>query len=219
MNRVAARTSARDDTTRERLLRSGIVLARRGGLRALTVRSLAAHARVNLGSFVYHFGTREAFIAELVERWYSPIWLQLQATVEQELPPVAKLERLILQLVEWASRNRAFLGHLLMDASAGEKAVVRFLRTVAGRHPLLVVQMIRESQAAGQIVRGDPVHLMLFAMSAMGLPVLLAHGAAAGRVFPPATRRFVVGYATDRRHVTERLEWLMTGIRARGAVP
>src|SRR5262245_34981335 len=109
-HRVAARTSARHDTTREKLLRSGIVLARHGGLRGLTVRSLAAHARVNLGSFVYYFGTREAFIAELVERWYSPIWLQLQATVEQELPPIAKLERLILQLVEWASRNRAFLG-------------------------------------------------------------------------------------------------------------
>ncbi len=213
---AAPRRTARSDATRERLLRSGIALARRSGLRAITVRALAAHAEVNLGSFVYHFGTREAFVAELVERWYAPIWSDLQATVEQQLPPLDKLRTLVLKIVAWATENRGFLGHLLMDASAGEQAVVRFLRLIAGRHPMLVAQVIREGQAAGEIVRADPVHLMLFTMSAMGLPVLLAHGASAGRVFPPATRSAVLEYATARRHVAERLEWVIAGISTNG---
>ena len=213
---AAPRRTARSDTTRERLLRSGIVLARRSGLRALTVRALAGHADVNLGSFVYHFGTRGAFIAEVVERWYAPIWSELQATVEQRLSPLEKLRQLVLRLVAWATDNRSFLGHLLMDASAGESAALRFLRTVAGRHPMLVAQVIREGQAAGEIVRGDPIHLMLFTMSAMGLPVLLAHGAASAQAFAPATRRALMAFATERRYVTQRLEWVIAGISTHG---
>lgn len=58
------------DSTRERL-RSGLVLARRSALRLLTVRVLANRAGVNLGSFVYHFGSRDAFNGELTERRYT----------------------------------------------------------------------------------------------------------------------------------------------------
>ena len=45
----------------------------REGLRGLTVRELAAAAEVNLGSFVYHFGNRDAFIDELVGSGTPPL--------------------------------------------------------------------------------------------------------------------------------------------------
>ena len=51
---------------------------RRGGFKALTVRAVAAQAQANLGSFVYHFGSRAAFVDELIERWYAPLFAQLQ---------------------------------------------------------------------------------------------------------------------------------------------
>ena len=57
--------------TRQLLLDQGLLLVASKGLRGLTVRELAARSGVNLGSFVYHFGQRERFIAELVERWQS----------------------------------------------------------------------------------------------------------------------------------------------------
>ena len=52
--------------TRQKLLDTGLAIATEKGLRGLTVRELAAAAEVNLGSFVYHFGNRDAFIDELV---------------------------------------------------------------------------------------------------------------------------------------------------------
>ncbi len=58
--------------TRQKLLDTGLAIATEKGLRGLTVRELAAAAEVNLGSFVYHFGNRDAFIDELVELWYAP---------------------------------------------------------------------------------------------------------------------------------------------------
>jgi len=68
--------------TRELLLQSGLVLVELKGLRGLTVRELAAHANVNLGSFVYHFRNRDSFLAELVEIWYQPMYQQLRMTSE-----------------------------------------------------------------------------------------------------------------------------------------
>ena len=58
--------------TRQKLLDTGLAIAADKGLRGLTVRELAAAAEVNLGTFVYHFGNRDAFIDELVELWYAP---------------------------------------------------------------------------------------------------------------------------------------------------
>ena len=52
--------------TRQKLLDTGLAIATDKGLRGLTVRELAAAAEVNLGTFVYHFGNRDAFIDELV---------------------------------------------------------------------------------------------------------------------------------------------------------
>ena len=51
--------------TRQKLLDTGLAIATDKGLRGLTVRELAAAAEVNLGTFVYHFGNRDAFIDEL----------------------------------------------------------------------------------------------------------------------------------------------------------
>jgi AcrR family transcriptional regulator len=62
-----ARTA--DDTdARDRLLRAGHALSRENGISALTVRAVAARAEANPGSFVYHFGTRDAFVEALIER-------------------------------------------------------------------------------------------------------------------------------------------------------
>lgn len=67
-----------EKTTREQLLDQGMRLATEKGLRGLVVREVAAQAGANPGSFVYYFGTRERFIAELVERWYEPVYAQLK---------------------------------------------------------------------------------------------------------------------------------------------
>ena len=64
--------------TRQKLLDTGLAIAADKGLRGLTVRELAAAAEVNLGTFVYHFGNRDAFIDELVELWYAPLYDELR---------------------------------------------------------------------------------------------------------------------------------------------
>ena len=142
---MAARSVPRPAPTRERLLRSGLVLARKSGLRRLTVRAVAAHAGANLGSFVYHFGSRDAFNAELMERWYAPLWAQLQGVDDGVAAPIERFRRLVLCLFEWVAANRAFVGHLVLDVAAGEPAALAFMRTLVERHPSLIVKAIRDA--------------------------------------------------------------------------
>jgi AcrR family transcriptional regulator len=201
------------DSTRQRLLRSGLVLARRRGLRKLTVRALAEHAGVNLGSFVYHFGSRDAFNDELMERWYAPLWTQLQGMgIDETLAPIERFRRLVLCLFEWVSANRVFVGHLILDVAAGEPAAQRFLRTIAGRHPALIMASIREAQAAGQIVAGEPLHLMAFTMAATGAPILIGHGLSSQGLVPTEMARALLGIAIARDQIEQRLQWVIAGI-------
>lgn len=76
--------------TRQKLLDTGLAIATDKGLRGLTVRELAAAAEVNLGTFVYHFGNRDAFIDELVELWYAPLYDELKAVAAKGSYPCSK---------------------------------------------------------------------------------------------------------------------------------
>src|ERR1700693_1793181 len=95
--------------TRDRLLASGHRAVIKHGFRTMTVRKVAAAGHVNLGSFVYHFGTRDAFVEELMERWYAPLLVRVNKVATEDGRPVGRLRSAILQLVDGVS-NDLFLG-------------------------------------------------------------------------------------------------------------
>lgn len=202
--------------TRDRLLRAGLARAKQHGLRALTVRAVAADAGVNLGSFVYHFGSREAFVAELIEHWYAPLMQRTQAMLARAQhvsgdAPVG-LRELLLGIADWMLAERVFVGHLVMDAAAGESAARRFLLSSADRHPAIVLRAIVEAQMRGELRQEDPLHLMLALVALIGLPLVLFE-TLNGRAFLPAPFADAFErYATDREHLAQRLDWLLRGL-------
>jgi AcrR family transcriptional regulator len=198
--------------TRERLLREGTGLARRGGLRALTVRGVCDAAGANTGTFVYHFGTRDVFVAELIERWYAPLMDGLVATVDSEAPPLLRLRGLLAQLAAWASANSRFITTLILDAAAGEAAAQRFLRSLAGRHPPLILRVLREGQQAGVLRVADPLHQMLFLMSTLALPILLADRMVASGLGPKELTGRLRRLARDPASIEQRLDWALAGL-------
>lgn len=209
---MAATRTTRTSGTRERLLAAGLVLARRGGLRALTVRAVAARAQVNLGSFVYHFGNREAFVVELVERWYAPLFRQLQLDADTPAPPVLALRHALLHLVDWLLANRRFVGQLVLDAGAGERGVQQFLRGLDARHPALLHGLVLRAQAAGALRRDDPWHQLMFLMSTLALPVVLVQLAGRRGAAAPALAQTLAALSTDADAVRLRLDWALAGL-------
>ena len=97
--------------TRQKLLDTGLAIAADKGLRGLTVRELAAAAEVNLGTFVYHFGNRDAFIDELVELWYAPLYDELKTVAAKGTYPcaLATFEATMEALIGLVARQRSFM--------------------------------------------------------------------------------------------------------------
>jgi AcrR family transcriptional regulator len=207
-----ARTATGSVSTRERLLRSGLRQARRSGVRSITVRGVCNQAEANLGTFVYHFGSRDAFVAEVIERWYAPLLQTLADTVDGDLAPLERLRALVLQMADWAADNRRFITHVLMDAAGGEPAAVRFVGSLAGRHPVLILRVIGEAQAARVLPAGEPVNVLLFLMGAIALPMLLVERMSEARIAPADLTKALSRYAHERQFREQRLDWALAGL-------
>lgn len=200
--------------TRERMLACGKRIVSRTGLRGLTVRGVAAHAKVNLGTFVYHFGTREAFINELMEQWYAPIYARLlDVTVDEDSPALERLRRFLLQLATFLSDNRSFTRNVLIDAMTDEKAAISFIKSVLGRHPLLFFRLVQEAQRSGQLPEGDPKKIGIFLFGATLFPAMwlgvLIPTRLLGEQLRPLHRMeptFSLG------QIEERLDWALEGL-------
>lgn len=205
--------------TRTRILACGRRIVARCGLRGLTVRGVAAQAKVNLGTFVYHFGTRDAFVAELMESWYAPIYAQLLTlSVDEQSPPLQRIRRFLVQLAAFMAENRGFVRHTMLDAMGDEPAAVRFVQSLLQRHPLLLLRLIREAQAAGDLPDGDPVKLGVFLFGATLFPSIWI-----GVLLPDALRTgdapaFVRASLFAPAEIEQRFAWALRGLAAQHRV-
>lgn len=199
-------------SARERLLQVGARQAELGGLRSITVRGVCEQAGANPGSFVYHFGSRDAFVTEIIESRYAPMFERLAASVDASQRPIERLRALLLQVSDWGARNSRFIAHLLADADAGESAARAFVRTLGGRHPALILQVIRDAQRVHELPRGNPLNLMLYLGGAVALPMLLAARLDSTQAVPPEFMQKIGDLAGERRYRAQRLDWALRGL-------
>ncbi len=204
---MVTRTSS-DAGTRDKLLNTALDLARQQGLKSLSIRAVAAAAEVNLGSFVYHFGTREAFVYELVERWYTPLFegLKLSAAGPDALREV------LHQLARWAASNGRFLALLVRDAAAGEVGVQRFLATIDQRHIALLLSLIVQGQREGRLRQAEPTLQLMFLMGSLVLPILLVQGLQG--LGPTAFVARLTELASNEQALALLLDWALRGLDA-----
>jgi AcrR family transcriptional regulator len=204
-------------STRDQLLAAGREIVLKRGFQDLTVREVAAAAGANLGSFVYHFGTRDAFIRTLIEEWYAPLLSRVTVVADSDGSPIDRLRRAILQLVDFGAEQDAFMGRLLMAAAGGEKAAREFARSLAGRHPRLLVALIAQAQADGALVDEHPLQLLCFLMASVGLPRLLSSAWQGPPLFDKTVSATLSQIARDRDRIVQRLDWAIRGLTPQGS--
>ena len=204
---------AEPSETRAQLLHHGRQLVRRGGLRGLTVRGVCGAAGVNPGSFVYHFGSRERFLVELLEQTYAPLFARIQADFVRQQAPIDRLRAMLIDLAQFVVETGPVLSQFVMDAFAGERAAAGFLRGLGVRHPQLLLRCVAEAQQAGELEQADPAHQLLFLMSSIGMPAIV-RGMIRGRaVLPDLIQLAFARFASDPAAIEQRLEWALRGLR------
>jgi DNA-binding transcriptional regulator YbjK len=98
---------ARGQERVERILRATLAVIGRGGVGAVTHRSVAEEARVPLGSLTYYFSSKQELLREALR----------------------------LHVVEDAGRLRALAAELAEEGAAGDRIVERFAELLGGSHP------------------------------------------------------------------------------------
>ena len=209
-----AASAALKPSTRTQLMQAGRHILQAHGFQGLTVRAVAAAADANLGSFVYHFGTRDAFVAELIEEWYAPMMSRV-TSIDSAASPIERLRLAIVQIVDFVAENESFIGHLFTAALSGDRSTRSFLGSLAGRHPRVLLQLIGESQVAGQIVDEDPLQVACFLMASVGLPRLIAAGWQGPPLLPKSFAAAAGRIARDRDCILQRLDWALRGLSHR----
>jgi AcrR family transcriptional regulator len=179
------------EETRAELIAAGRRLFGQRGYDGASVRAITRAAGANLGAVTYHFGSKRALYATVLEQGLRPIAARVQTAARS---PGTALERMLRVVEAYFDHfeEHPDLPHLLMqEVAAGKQppaVVLDILRSV--KEAIAGLQM--EGTADGSVRPGHPV---LTALSVVSQPVYLALVAPLLRTLGPvdlslpATRR------------------------------
>src|SRR5438876_10960361 len=145
------RRSLRND-----ILQAGLRVMFRSGYRGASVRDICAAAGAPQGSFTNHFRSKEAFAAEVLDRYFDYLkGLVTQALNHETLTPRQRLKRYLdiitgkLERDGWAVG--CLIGDLSLEASSHSKRLRERLNAIFQEWRTPFASCIAAAQSAGEI--------------------------------------------------------------------
>jgi AcrR family transcriptional regulator len=184
------------DERREQILKAALQIFVRKGLAAARISDIAAAADLSYGLVYHYFRDKEDLFVELVRRAVSGGVQVTQAALDAQGSPLERLHALCEEMVE-GIRDDPEYTLLVVQAitqeslpEAAHEAVARLSEQTYEN----VTKLIRQCQAAGQVVGGDPRELteLYFAviqglaLSRSATPLRAQEGMRQQEVFPSA---------------------------------
>ena len=194
------------------LFASGAVLYPQLGCAGLSVRAVAAHAGVTPGMFHYHFESKEAFLRTLLQRFYEDLFSRLSVPAGQGGAPLDRLRAALLAFGSFVRLHAPELRRVLADAEAGHAVAVDFLRRNMPRHVKLLLQLLAEAEAAGQIAPRPPLLRLTFVLGAVAMPVLAASMLKEQGLLPALARPMVVPQVLSDEAIAQRAEMALKAL-------
>jgi AcrR family transcriptional regulator len=180
------------------LLAAGRELYPETGCAGLSVRKVAERAGANLGMFHYHFGSKDAFVRELLQSLYERMFAALEVAASTTSEPVEALRASVEVIARFGRDHRRLLRRLILDAMSGETVPLEFVRENLPRHVGVVLRLIEEGQRRG-VLRPMPIAQAIgFLAGAVAAPILFgATVVEAGYVPDAITAQFEAEVLSD----------------------
>jgi len=156
---------------REDILNAGLKVMFRSGYLGASVRDICAAAGAPQGSFTNHFRSKEAFVEEVLDRYFANLKTVVsEALNDKSLTPRQRLKRyldIISGKLQGAKWNRGCLiGDLSLEASLQSKLLRKRLEEIFREWRMPFAQCIVEAQAAGEIDSTfEPIELAEFLLA------------------------------------------------------
>jgi TetR/AcrR family transcriptional repressor of nem operon len=102
---------------REKILEAGLRVMFRSGYRGASVRDICAAAGVPVGSFTNHFRSKEAFAAEVLDRYFNYLKGLVKQALDETLTPLQRLRRYLDIITDKLEHDGWKVGCLIGDLS------------------------------------------------------------------------------------------------------
>ena len=158
-------------SNREQLLDAGLRVMFRSGYAGAGVRDIVAEAKAPQGSFTNHFRSKEAFVQEVLDRYFADLKTVVsQALNDQSRTPRQRLKRyldIISGRLQGAKWNRGCLiGDLSLEARLQSKLLRKRLEEIFREWRTPFAECIAEAQATGEIdSKFEPTDLAEFLLA------------------------------------------------------
>lgn len=166
--------------TRERILDAALREFAEVGFEGASTRRIAAEAGLQHGLITYHFDGKDGLWREVL-RWIHGEWRDLMAARLQSLEgadPTDTLRVILEDFIRFSARNPRF--HAVMSHASSNKnerldwLVLEYVQP----NFATLAQLIRQAQAAGRFVPGDPAKLQYLFIGAAVRVFMVAEEAA-----------------------------------------
>ena len=161
--------------TRKRILDAAYVEFRRKGYARVGIDAIAAAARVTKRTLYYHFDSKDALLAAVLERQHELAILTWNE-FSSELAPRRMIAKMFDDMISWSSRPRwagSGFSRVAMELAdlPGHPA-----RAIASRHKALIETRLAEMLARGKIASPKVRAREIWLLSEGAMTCMVLHG-------------------------------------------
>lgn len=158
----------------DKLLQTGIRLARARGLGGFTVRELCSESRVNLGMFHYYFTNKDNFDRALLSTLYEKLMKDIRLEVSDEKSARSNVLNILLAIQRFVRENRRMLSSLAGDVFSGNARIMDFIGRNFTHHISLLLAQLERAEKAKELVLKDAANAALVLVMPVVFPQLVA---------------------------------------------
>lgn len=203
----------------KKLIQAGKELVPRMGISGLKIRDVAEKAGVNLGMFNYHFGTKEKYLEALMISVYSEFLSGFKLDSEVGNTSLERLKNALLGGGKFLRDNRMLVTALLEEIVKGNRRILEFARKNMTKHVKIILELIKQSQRDGYIVKTSIFAIIPLLIGAVALPSVVVrileknyNGTFLGAFIPMLKQSAI----SDSR-IEERIDIALKGLAPGGA--
>jgi AcrR family transcriptional regulator len=200
------------------LLRSGRALYPHAGCAGLAVRQVAGHAGVRPSLFHYHFGSKDAFLRQVLQQTYDAMYAGLLDQAAHEGPALRRLHDALVLLARFVRDHRGFVARVWGDAMGGEAVAREFIAANVPRHVGLLMQLATQAQSEGALREVPPLASLVFLMGAVVAPMMIATGLLEMGVAPAPLRAHADAQLLSDAAIGQRVAMALAGLAAQAPV-
>ena len=165
--------------TDKRLLAAGRLVLQEHGFSGLSLRAVAAKAKVNLGMFSYHFKGKEDFVAQVAQGIYDDFFKDFSVQVEEEKDPLVALRKGLVRVAFFIRDHQVLARSLAKDLMNGNADAKRFALANAPRHGKVLAGLVQRCMAEKRLAKYSKGTVMVLLMSGITFPVIMVEGSKA----------------------------------------